>query len=145
MHLVAVRAALGILATSVALTSARLTSWSPCPEDLQSDSRLSCAYFDIPLDYHNASAGNGHLLVGKLSANAGEKQGTVFYNPGMCYVICATSVFLRNAHMATTNIGGPGFPGLLALWQDGDALLNRTGGAYDIVSWQLRGNGPFTL
>ena len=72
------------MATGIALTSAKLTSWfTPCPEVPQ-DSGLSCAYFDIPLDYHNASAGNGQLLVVKANATSGEKKCTIFLNPGRC-------------------------------------------------------------
>ena len=54
--------------------------WEPCPE--YPDAGLSCAYFDIPLDYYNASAGNGHLLVVKANATVGESKGTIFMNPG---------------------------------------------------------------
>ncbi|RDX41793.1 alpha/beta-hydrolase [Lentinus brumalis] len=109
-------AALG-LATRLAVTRAQLTAWSPCPDH----SDLSCAYFHIPLDYHNASAGNGQLLVVKANATSSEKKGTIFLNPG-----------------------GPGVSGLQSLVDDTSALMNRTGGAYDFVSWDPRGVGPYT-
>ncbi|RPD53038.1 alpha/beta-hydrolase [Lentinus tigrinus ALCF2SS1-6] len=116
----AVFIALGIATHLVALTRAQLTGWFPCPDD-QPHSNLSCAYFGVPLDYHNASAGNGHLLVVKANATSGGKKGTVFHNPG-----------------------GPGGSGLQALQTDAEALMNRTGGTYDIVSWDPRGVGPYT-
>ncbi|KAI1785748.1 alpha/beta-hydrolase [Ganoderma leucocontextum] len=95
---------------------AQLSEWAPCPQF----SNMSCAYFDIPLDYHNASAGNGQLLVVKANAT-GERKGTIFLNPG-----------------------GPGVSGLSSLATDGEALMNRTGGAYDFISWDPRGVGPYT-
>ncbi|KAJ8489504.1 hypothetical protein ONZ51_g2891 [Trametes cubensis] len=94
--------------------------WEPCPE--YPDAGLSCAYFDIPLDYYNASAGNGHLLVVKANATVGESKGTIFMNPG-----------------------GPGVSGLESLATDGPAMLNHSGGVYDIVSWDARGIGPYTF
>ena len=62
---------------AVQAQSSTLSQWSPCPQF----ANLSCAYFDIPLDYHNASAGNGQLLVVKANAT-GERKGTIFLNPG---------------------------------------------------------------
>lgn len=66
---------MGYLAT---MCAAQSLEWFACP----TDASLSCAYFDIPLDYHNASAGNGQLLVVKANATAAEKKGTIFLNPG---------------------------------------------------------------
>ena len=54
-----------------------LSEWAPCPQY----GNLSCAYLDVPLDYHNASSGNGQLLVVKANAT-GERKGTIFLNPG---------------------------------------------------------------
>jgi len=42
---------------------------------------LKCAYFEVPMDYHDSSAGNARLAVIKLAAT-GKKLGTVFFNPG---------------------------------------------------------------
>ena len=56
---------------------AGLSEWAPCPQY----GNLSCAYLDVPLDYHNASSGNGQLLVVKANAT-GERKGTIFLNPG---------------------------------------------------------------
>ena len=52
--------------------------WFACPEH----SDLSCAYFNIPLDYHDPTAGGGHLFVVKSNATARGKKGTIFLNPG---------------------------------------------------------------
>lgn len=69
------------LMTSHAQSTPTGLGWFTCPEHAD----LSCAYFDVPLDYHNSSAGNGHILVVKANATASEKKGTVFLNPGQCY------------------------------------------------------------
>ena len=73
-------ALLGVLAAQLALAVAQSTGlqWFPCPQY----ANLTCAYFDIPLDYHNSSAGNGQLLVMKANATASQSQGTIFLNPG---------------------------------------------------------------
>ena len=51
--------------------------WFACPEH----SDLSCAYFKIPLDYHDSSVGKGRIAVVKANST-GTRQGTFFYNPG---------------------------------------------------------------
>ncbi|KAI8992877.1 alpha/beta-hydrolase [Trametes punicea] len=94
--------------------------WGLCPG--YPDADLTCASFPIPLDYHNASIGYGHLLVVKANAPSGDPKGTIFMNPG-----------------------GPGVSGLESLATDGPALLNHSGGVYDIVSWDARGIGPYTF
>ena len=74
---------LGVAVYSASVDSQIQTTglqWGPCPE--YPDAGLSCAYFNIPLDYHNASAGNGHILVVKANATVGESKGTIFMNPG---------------------------------------------------------------
>ncbi|KAI0746078.1 alpha/beta-hydrolase [Earliella scabrosa] len=86
--------------------------WFACPEH----SDLSCAYFNIPLDYHDPTAGGGHLFVVKSNATARGKKGTIFLNPG-----------------------GPGVSGLQALADYSDELMARTGGIYDFISWDPRG------
>ncbi|KAI0665895.1 alpha/beta-hydrolase [Trametes maxima] len=109
------------MAVDIARAESSSLQWGACPESTSSGINLSCAYFNIPLDYHNASAGNGHLLVVKASATSGKSKGTIFMNPG-----------------------GPGVSGLESLTTDGPALLNHSGGVYDIISWDTRGIGPYT-
>ncbi|KAI0758742.1 TAP-like protein-domain-containing protein [Fomes fomentarius] len=92
--------------------------WGPCDSSL--DSSLSCAFFDIPLDYHNRSAGLGRLALIKANATH-ERRGTVFMKPG-----------------------GPGVSGSEALNATGPLLLDQTGGFYDVVSWDPRGVGALT-
>ncbi|KAI0779308.1 alpha/beta-hydrolase [Fomes fomentarius] len=111
------------LMTSHAQSMPTGLDWFACPEHAD----LSCAYFDVPLDYHNSSAGNGHILVVKANATAAKKKGTVFLNPGL-----------------TVCIGGPGVSGLTSLVDDSEALMARSGGAYDFISWDPRGVGPYT-
>jgi len=42
---------------------------------------LECGSLDVPMDYHDSSAGNARLAVIKLAATA-NKLGTIFFNPG---------------------------------------------------------------
>ncbi|KAI0651009.1 alpha/beta-hydrolase [Trametes meyenii] len=95
--------------------------WGPCDPSLISDPALTCAFFKIPLDYHDPSAGHGRLALVKANAT-GVRRGTVFVNPG-----------------------GPGSPGLDAVNSNKDLLLGLTGGNYDIVSWDPRGVGSLTI
>ncbi|KAI0673269.1 alpha/beta-hydrolase [Trametes maxima] len=95
--------------------------WGPCDPSLVKDPTLKCGLFEIPLDYHDPSAGRGQLALVKANAT-GERRGTVFINPG-----------------------GPGQSGLEALDGISDQLLALTGGYYDIVSWDPRGVGPLTV
>ena len=45
------------------------------------DPSLQCGYLEVPMDYHDNSAGNARLAVIKLPA-AATKLGTIFFNPG---------------------------------------------------------------
>ncbi|KAI0636319.1 TAP-like protein-domain-containing protein [Trametes polyzona] len=96
--------------------------WAPCDPALAIAPGLSCAYFDIPLDYHNASAGAGKLALIKANATAETRRGTMFFNPG-----------------------GPGVSGIETLNSTSAQFLNSTGGEYDIVSWDPRGVGSLTV
>ncbi|KAI0331372.1 alpha/beta-hydrolase [Cubamyces sp. BRFM 1775] len=95
--------------------------WGPCNSSLVNDPSISCSFFEVPLDYHNKSAGTGRLMVAKLNATA-ERFGTLFVNPG-----------------------GPGSSGLTNLNNTRSVLPSVTGGHYDIVSWDPRGVGPLTV
>ncbi|KAI0743118.1 TAP-like protein-domain-containing protein [Daedaleopsis nitida] len=97
--------------------------WGSCEPFGYPNTTLSCGLFAVPLDYHDPSAGNGRIAVIKANAT-GERQGTFFFNPG-----------------------GPGGSGLSNL-VEGDfyeTLLNFTGGNYDVVSWDPRGVGAFSI
>ncbi|KAI0350507.1 alpha/beta-hydrolase [Trametes cingulata] len=85
------------------------------------DPALSCSFMEVPLDYHDRSAGYGHLALIKANATHA-RRGTIFYNPG-----------------------GPGGSGLQALDSFSATALALTGGHYDIVSWDPRGVGPLTI
>ena len=66
-----------------ALLSASEISWGGC-ENFGvngTGTNLECAYLEVPMDYHDSSAGNARLAVIKLAATA-NKLGTVFFNPG---------------------------------------------------------------
>ncbi|KAI0743130.1 alpha/beta-hydrolase [Daedaleopsis nitida] len=98
--------------------------WGSCDSFGIPNSTLTCGFFDIPLDYHDPSAGKGRIAVVKANAT-GTRQGTFFYNPG-----------------------GPGGSGLsegLADVATTNFILNLTGGNYDIVSWDPRGVGAYSI
>ncbi|TBU24263.1 TAP-like protein-domain-containing protein [Dichomitus squalens] len=101
-------------------TNISTIQWGPCDPTLVTNPSLLCGFFDIPLDYHDPSIGNGRLALIKANAT-GEKRGTFFMNPG-----------------------GPGVSGIEALSATSDLLLAQTGGLYDIVSWDPRGVGSLS-
>ena len=72
-----------IIALPVLLNTLEV-AWGSCESfgvNSTDPTNLECAYFEVPMDYHNSSAGNAHLAVIKLAAT-GNKLGTVFFNPG---------------------------------------------------------------
>ncbi|KAI0689860.1 alpha/beta-hydrolase [Cerioporus squamosus] len=91
--------------------------WGPCDPSVVNDTSVSCASLDVPLDYHDHSVGNARLAIIKANAT-GERRGSVFFNPG-----------------------GPGDSGVAELPPLKEFLLQYTGGAYDIISWDPRGVG----
>lgn len=62
-------------------SSSSVIQWGPCDPALGIDSTLSCSFFEVPLDYHNASVGTGKLALIKANATA-SRRGTMFLNPG---------------------------------------------------------------
>ena len=63
-------------------TNASTIQWGPCDPSVVTDPSLSCGFFEIPIDYHDLSAGKGRIAVIKANAT-GERRGTYFMNPGM--------------------------------------------------------------
>ncbi len=55
--------------------------WGPCDASITNDTSLACGFFEVPLDYHDASAGTARLAVVTASAT-GERRGSLFFNPG---------------------------------------------------------------
>lgn len=68
---------------STVLLSALEISWGGCDSFgvNSTDLNLQCGYVEVPMDYHDSSAGSAHIAVIKLPATA-EKLGTIFFNPG---------------------------------------------------------------
>lgn len=56
--------------------------WGPCDPAIVQDPTISCSFFEIPLDYHDRSAGTGRIAVAKANATT-ERFGTLFINSGM--------------------------------------------------------------
>ncbi|KAI0743631.1 TAP-like protein-domain-containing protein [Daedaleopsis nitida] len=103
--------------------SPQSVQWAPCDPSFVPFQTfpVDCAFFEIPLDYHDPSAGTGRLSLIKVNAT-GQRKGTLFMNPG-----------------------GPGVSGVSFIAGDGMMYLNKTGGNYDIVSWDPRGVGLDTI
>ncbi|KAI0769285.1 alpha/beta-hydrolase [Trametes elegans] len=95
--------------------------WGPCDPTIVEDSTITCGFFEIPLDYHDHSAGVGRIAVAKLNAT-GDRLGSIFFNPG-----------------------GPGVSGLSVLSDYGPFISAVTGGSYDVVTWDPRGVGSLTV
>lgn len=79
--------------------------WKPCGTGFE------CGRLDVPLDHHNASAGNASLAVGRYLATSKTRKSSLFVNPG-----------------------GPGGSGLSFLYRAGPKLSEMLNGEYDIVS-----------
>jgi len=98
------------------------------------DADFQCGYLEVPMDYHDSSAGNARLAVIKYLATA-SRLGTVFFNPG--YPLR----FLARSSPLIYSAGGPGGSGVQAIAQTGLPFHQALQGAYDIVSWDPRGVG----
>ena len=59
-------------------------NWGACNNSVITNPEISCAFFEVPLDYQNASVGTATLALAKLNATAEPKLGSVFFNPGTC-------------------------------------------------------------
>ncbi|KAI4525405.1 hypothetical protein K525DRAFT_191698 [Schizophyllum commune Loenen D] len=93
--------------------------WFPCSDlDAKYTSpslNTTCGFYEVPLDWADASIGTAKLAVVKLAASK-ERWGTVFMNPG-----------------------GPGGSGLDFIFTYGANVSDETSGHYDVVSWDVRG------
>ena len=59
-------------------------SWGSCKSFgvNSTDPNLQCGYLEVPMDYHDSSAGKARLAVAKYAATASKKLGSLFFNPG---------------------------------------------------------------
>ena len=82
-----------VLPTSSVLLNTSKVSWGNCASFgvNSTDSNFQCGFLEVPMDYHDSSAGTAHLAVVKYAATASEKKGTVFFNPGdaLCPLLVA--------------------------------------------------------
>ncbi|CAE6451043.1 unnamed protein product [Rhizoctonia solani] len=91
--------------------------WTNC--SLDNYPGRECTRFEVPLDWHNETAGKASLAVIRYPRIKEPKLGTLFINPG-----------------------GPGGSGIVAIQSFyGDLIMQSSGGQYDIVSWDPRGVG----
>lgn len=96
---------------------------------------LECAYFEVPMDYHDSSAGNARLAVIKLPATA-KKLGTLFFSPGNSFRLPSIAF-----HQYLIFTGGPGGSGVQAVAALAPIFAQHFQGSFDIVSWDARGVG----
>ena len=70
--------------TSSAFLNVFQISWGGCGSFgvNSTDPNLQCGSLDVPMDYHDNSAGTARLAVIKYAATAPKKLGTIFFNPG---------------------------------------------------------------
>ena len=116
-------------------------SWGSCESFgvNSTDSNLQCATLEVPMDYHDDSAGKARLAVIKYSATASKKLGTIFFNPGN--PLYPSFIAFHSCPIFT---GGPGESGVEAISELGQAFSQGFQGGFDIVSWDPRGVG-YTL
>ena len=96
-------------------------SWSACsPPEL---AEFQCASYDVPRDWSDASAGSFSLAVirHKSTGKAGERIGSLFFNPG--------------------GPGGSGLATMPLLWAMTPESVKQR---FDIVTWDPRGIGSST-
>jgi hypothetical protein len=55
-------------------------NWTKCA--FSANIVRECAWFEVPLDWHNATAGKASLAVARYQAVKKPKLGTLFANPG---------------------------------------------------------------
>ena len=69
--------------TSLILNTSKV-SWDNCTSFgvNSTDSNLQCGFLEVPMDYHDSSAGTARLAAIKYTATVPEKKGTIFFNPG---------------------------------------------------------------
>lgn len=120
------------------VTNTASIEWGPCDPAVITNPALTCAFFDIPLDYHDPSAGQGRLALAKINAT-GERRGTAFINPGMSHIR------IPRSRRSPCVPGGPGGSGLATLNTMGSLFSSLSGGLFDIVSWDPRGVGTLTM
>lgn len=56
--------------------------WKECGKGFE------CGFIDAPLDYHNATAGNITLAVGRYLATSKDRLGSIYVNPGSKLKFC---------------------------------------------------------
>uniref|UniRef100_D8QKA5 Peptidase S33 tripeptidyl aminopeptidase-like C-terminal domain-containing protein n=1 Tax=Schizophyllum commune (strain H4-8 / FGSC 9210) TaxID=578458 RepID=D8QKA5_SCHCM len=116
--------------TASSWSTSSTISWSSCATldwryAIGDPLSITCGFFEVPMDYGDASVGTAKLAVARYPAQ-GERKGTVFVNPG--------------------GPGGSGVAFVLGSGPDLAAMVGggydaMVGGGYDVVSWDPRGVG----
>ena len=82
-------------------------SWGNCGSFgvNSTDPNFQCGYLEVPMDYHDSSAGNARLAVIKYAATA-KKLGSIFFNPGNCFPLQFMVFFLtQHCHRWARGLG----------------------------------------
>jgi len=102
------------------------------------DPNLSCGYYEVPMDYFDPAAGKARLAVMKYQATVPKKNGTLFVKFGAIttYTGLDPTSYVENLYVPAES----GFQPDVAAQFSVDIQ-----GQYDIISWDPRGTGPYTL
>ena len=93
------------------------------------------------MDYFDPAAGTARVAVVKYQATAANKKGTLFVNPGTLTTCGALDCIPH----AEAFVGGPGISGIEFLSSLGASLSTYFQGQHDLVAWDPRGVGSYTL
>lgn len=101
---------------------------------------LYCSHVEVPMDYHNSSAGIANIAVIKYTpVESGKSKGSIFINPGGY----RRRPLPGSNHTDLSWEGGPGGPGTFALPGLAKLLSAIFDNQYDIVSWDPRGSASY--
>ena len=107
--------------------------------------KRECGFLEVPLDYHDWSAGQGRIHYIRLPADLSvERKGTIFVQPGGFLARPLQNCQENDTQSVVSCDCITGLPWKMSkgwLLDFGDVLRTKTGGQYDIVLPQARGNG----
>ena len=85
---------LPLISSTSLVSNISKVSWGNCASFgvNSTDPNFRCGFLDVPMDYHDSSAGTARLAVIKYAATVPRKKGTVFFNPGDALYLFLTSL-----------------------------------------------------
>jgi hypothetical protein len=111
------------------ITPSTTLEWTACYTGAQ------CARFEVPLDYHNTTAGTAAIAVVKipstLSPQDANYKGPVLFNPG-------EHIYVFDLSTLTHVSGGPGSSGVDFVNGKGASFRQIYGPAFDLIGFDPR-------